>query len=114
MIGGLEDRDMKTARKSTPIDATTKTTTYTSERFMRTALVISGKGPDGSVDIVTEAGARLAQINIFLTDEGTLMVDVIDVDKRFARHMAVAFPNRERKAIPDCGPIVGAHFTPTK
>jgi hypothetical protein len=81
-------------------DAQTKVTTYddTKDGFKRTALIIdTAKGghasKGGSVDLVDVTGKRLAQVNINLCDDGTLIVDVIDVDKQYTCNRAIGFIN---------------------
>lgn len=98
-------------------DATTRTTTRTDteDGFTRTAIVCdAGDGP--SVDLVTSSGVRLAQVNISFTldDEGNevLIVDVIDVDKRYQRRRALAFSPKVRREmkVPRGGTLVSVDF----
>jgi len=141
----------KRGRKSTVQDAITPTTTFESEHFVRTALVVSNDADPGreagSVDVVRIVGGkveRLAQINIFYIAKSVdqtvtcedhlhvsdpecevcaeeleqaegqevLMVDVIDVDKRYTTRRALVFASRERKSIdvPKGGILVATHF----
>jgi len=90
-------------------NAETPTTTYTDGKFRRTALII---GPEnaGSVDVVTAEGERLAQLNLFITEDGVFMADVIDVDERYKTHLALGFPEG-RRTVTKAGTVVGAHFT---
>lgn len=90
-------------------DATTPTTTHVDGVFERTALVIGDRATSGSVDLVDKSGTRLAQVNVFLTEEGTLMVDVIDVDHRFTVHRGLGFAGGQRQMI-KTGDLVAAHF----
>ncbi len=121
------------SRKRTEVqDATTPTTTFQDEHFIRTALVVSNDadpergtmGRCGSFDVVRIVGGkveRLAQINIFHTSESgdparegeeLLMVDVIDVDKRYTTRRALVFSPTERGHldVPKGGNLVASHF----
>lgn len=98
-------------------DATTKVATFASERFKRTALVIGAKQDDGSVDVLRKDGTRIAQINIFYgegdgrKDGEFLIVDVIDVDKRFPVRRALVFANHKQQSIEvGDGNLVSADF----
>jgi len=79
---------MNTAKKSK--DAYTKISVHDDGTFVRTALVANG-GDTGSIDLVDAKGVRLAQVNISLlrghAEDGgeCLIVDVIDVDRRYSR-----------------------------
>ena len=81
-------------------DGQTKTTTYDSGGFTRTALVIT-PGPGGSVDLVDPDGNRLAQVNMFnIPGEDHLIVDVIDIDDRYSDKHAMTFNDGKRQVIP--------------
>lgn len=86
---------MKDKKKS--VDAFTKTTTFDDGTFVRTALVVEGPGV-GSIDLVNKAGKRIAQVNISYSPN-CLIVDVIDVDKKFKQRRFHAFSNNERKDV---------------
>lgn len=106
---------MKPAKKSK--DAYTKINVYDDGTFIRTALVI-GTGDTGSVDIVDSEGVRLAQVNISLVrghaeDGGeVLIVDTIDVDKRYDSKRALVFSptSRAHSDVPEGGSLVSADF----
>lgn len=98
-----------------PRDARTKTTEHIDDGFVRTALVIDPRDTEcGSIDLVDLAGVFLARINIGICrdkeDGETLIVDTIDVAKRYTKHMACAFPNGMRTRIDGAGPLVSADF----
>lgn len=99
-----------TANKPSTI-ATTATSTFDDGKFVRTSLLV-GEG-SGSVDLVCgkDGRTRLAQVNVFYTSDGTLMVDVIDVDGQFASHRAIGFSSGERPQSVPTDSIVGAHFS---
>lgn len=95
--------------------ATTDTTTFDDGTFVRTALMIEGTDT-GSVDVVNKAGKRLCQINISLgtakeCDE-YLIVDVIDVDKRYTKRRALVFSpdKRAEMDVPEGGNLVSTDF----
>lgn len=113
----------KAGRKSDPhagelVDATTTIATFVSEGFKRSALVINDRRGGGSVDLVRADGVRLAQVNVFLCKDGTLMVDVIDVDDRYAVKRAISFSPAGRGPtffeVPEGGSLVACHFEPRK
>lgn len=105
-------------------DATTPTTTFQDDKFVRTALVVSNdadpKRELGSIDVVRIVNGkveRLAQINIFHAlkssdGEELLMVDVIDVDERYTTRRALVFSPTERAHldVPKGGNLVASHF----
>lgn len=102
-------------------DATTKTTTYTTEGFKRTALVLGTKPDDGSIDVLDRNGKRLCQINIFHlqpseSDGEGLIVDVIEVENRFSIRRALVFVKTKqgeiKREIVDVGQgsVVSADF----
>jgi hypothetical protein len=107
-------------------DATTPTTTFQDEGFVRTALIVSNDADPsregGSVDVVRIVNGkveRLAQINIFALsgsasdDEESFMVDVIDVDQRYTTRRALVFSPTERAHldVPKGGNLVASHFS---
>lgn len=91
-------------------DATSTITTRKDEKdgFTRTAIVLPKNTGQGSLDLVTEKGTRLAQVNIFYTGD-CLMIDVIDVDGNFKEHRALGFEKGERHSV-NTDALVGAHF----
>jgi hypothetical protein len=115
MPGG-EDEDAAPAVPQSK-DAFTQTAVYDDGTFIRTALVI-GTGDTGSIDLVDSEGVRIAQVNIslvrgYVEDGGeVLIVDTIDVDKRYARKMALCFSNGERRMlnVPEGGSLISADF----
>jgi hypothetical protein len=87
-------------RNAKSLPAETQITTHDDGKFIRTALVIEPKeGKSGSVDIVTKDGKRLCQINLFAYEDGSLIVDVIDVDDRYKIRRALVFSDGERRSI---------------
>lgn len=99
---------MSSIAEPTPI------TTYDDGRFIRTAVVAVEKG--SSFDLVDEDGKRLAVINAFVyrSDDGGevnhLILDVIDVDDRFALKFALLFNDGTREFLPTNGNLVCADF----
>lgn len=107
-------------------DAFTPTTTFDDGRFQRTAIVVYDSShpadfadKQGSVDVVRIVDGkvqRLAQINLFhaVNSDGQelLMVDVIDVDKRYPTRRALVFSptSRAHLDVPEGGNIVASHF----
>jgi len=97
------------------INAFTKTRLYDDGQFIRTALVV-GDGDTGSVDLVDTRGVRLAQVNISFIPkrdgEEVLIVDVIDVDKRYTERRALVFSPTSRQAVdvPEGGNLVSTDF----
>ena len=95
-------------------DAATATTTHDDGTFIRTALVCDHH--NGSVDLVAADGTRLAQVNIFYASNSDghecLIVDVIDVDKRYSNLRALAFSNEKREIVnvPPGGNLVSVDF----
>jgi len=78
-------------------DWTTPTTTYTDERGGTRTAINLGNTDGGSIDLLDENGVRVAQLNLFLIkDTGTVIVDVIDVDHRFANKHALTDPGSGR------------------
>jgi predicted amidohydrolase len=98
-------------------DAKTQVTEHDDGSFIRTALVIDPNDNGGSVDIVDVDGKLLARVNVFLSARGskeeTLMVDVIDVDRRYTVRRGLGFVRGERRMI-EVGDLVGAHFEGVK
>lgn len=100
-------------------DARTPTTTYDDGKFVRTALVV-GEGEYGSVDVVcARTGKRLCQLNVFYEPkaadgaEDALMVDVIDVEKRYPARRALVFSRTKGRShinVPEDGNLVGVDF----
>ena len=83
-------------------NAETKTTTFDDGAFLRTALVVD-EAHVGSIDVVDKRGKRLGQINIFV-GEDSLIVDVLDIEKRFPNKRALAFTrhsSRDMDAFPE-------------
>lgn len=78
-------------------NAETKTTTFDDGTFLRTALVVRAPRA-GSIDVLDKRGKRVCQINIFV-GEGSLIVDVLDVDKHFPRKRALCFTKQERRVM---------------
>ncbi len=71
--------------------------------YVRTALVLKrGASNEGSVDLVTELGVLIARVNLFYSEEGALMVDVIDTENHYKHRRVLSFPDSTRKII-DCG-----------
>lgn len=70
-------------------DAQTKITTYDDGTFIRTA-VVSDPESGRSIDVVDKDGKRLAQINIFRSNDA-FMVDVIDVDDQFTERKVIGW-----------------------
>jgi hypothetical protein len=99
------------AKPTVSRDATSKVVTYDDGTFIRTAIV-AGVGC-ASLDVLNSAGLRIAEINIILGQDGTLIVDTIDVDKVFAVRRALTFPNGQRQEIP-AGSVVSADFRSAK
>jgi hypothetical protein len=97
----------KAAPKNPDATATIQTRKDHDDGFTRTALVLDKGGP--SVDLVTPDGRRVAQINISYSvskedgGEEYLIVDVIDVDKRFPQRRALHFTDQTRHCA-DLGP----------
>ena len=102
----------KKQNRQGPIDAQTSIGSYNDGKFVRTALVIDGTENTGSVDVLDKNGHRVAQLNVFVSEDGGLMVDVIDIEKRFAVKRALAFANgqRESMTVPEGGSLVGVDF----
>jgi hypothetical protein len=96
-------------------DAFTQTAVYDDGTFTRTALVV-GDGDTGSIDLVDARGVRLAQVNISFIPkrdgEEVLIVDVIDVDKRYASKRALVFSptSRAELDVPEGGNLVSTDF----
>jgi hypothetical protein len=97
--------------KTTAKEAFTKTTTRDDGKFVRTALVLSNT-ETGSVDVVDAAGNFLARLNLCAIESGGVIVDVIDVDKRYAVKRAMTFAGGERRAmtVPEGGNLVSVDF----
>lgn len=98
--------------------AYTKTTTFASDGFERTALVLGSPGA-GSIDILDKNGKRVAQINLSFSDGGNeecFIADVIDVDDRFTERRMLAFSNAGRSVhpVPDKGKLVSVDFRKEK
>jgi hypothetical protein len=90
-------------------DAKTPVTTTDDSAFIRTALIIK-TSEHGSVDVLDGEGKRVAQVNIFLSDEA-LIVDVIDVEGIWPERRALTFRSpTNREHIENAGTIVSADF----
>lgn len=102
----------KVVEKTGPLDAQTAIGSYNDGKFVRTALVIDGTENTGSVDVLDKKGHRVAQLNIFVGEDGALMVDVIDVENRYKVKRALAFAQGQRTSmtVPDGGNLVGVDF----
>jgi hypothetical protein len=95
-------------------DVHTPVTTHDDGTFIRTALVVRpGAEDEGSVAIVDPQGKRLALLNLFAYENGNLIVDVIDVDERFANRSALAFREGRRQAL-DAAKVVSVDFRGVK
>jgi hypothetical protein len=113
----------KTASKTTTApakerrDAQTPTTTRyePNDGFVRTALHVTSSAV-GSVDVLDKSGAFMVRINVFVTEDGTTMVDVIDTEEQFTERRALTFSRNERRHIevPPGGNLVAAHFAKKK
>lgn len=96
-------------------DAQTRVTTRDDGQFVRTAIVINlkrdGERQGGSLDVVDQDGNFLVQI-VISAGEDFIIVDTIDVEKRYPKRAAIAFPNKQQKriTIDDKGTIVSADF----
>ena len=98
-------------------DAQTPVTTYNDGKFILTALVMKGEGT-GSIAILDANGRRLAEVNISYLPECTdpneevLIVDVIDVEKRWTRKAGLVFNNHQRQRLELDAPsnLVSADF----
>jgi hypothetical protein len=97
----------------------TKTTTHDDGSFVRTALVIENDKYDnvGSIVLVNKSGKRIAMLNISYNamshkGEEYLIVDVIDVDRRFDNRRALGFSNTERTEMhaPKDGKLISVDF----
>ena len=95
-------------------NAETKTTTFDDGTFLRTALVVYDPHV-GSIDVLDKRGNRVCQINIFV-GENSLIVDVLDVDKRFPHKRALCFSKQERRAMEtfEESSLVSVDFRPRK
>lgn len=92
--------------------AYTPTSTYDDGTFTRTALVMT-TGETGSVDVCLPDGTRLCQINVSVCDGGdVLIVDTIDVDRRYSVKRALTFSTEKREIVnvPTGGTLVSADF----
>ena len=78
-------------------NAETKTTTFDDGTFLRTAIVVPAPRA-GSIDVIDKRGKRVCQINTFV-GEDSLIVDVLDVDKRFPLKRALCFTKQERRVM---------------
>lgn len=95
-------------------DVHTPVSTHDDGKFIRTALVVRpDAGDEGSVAIVDPEGNRLALLNLFVYDNGNLIVDVIDVDERFANRTALAFRDSRRESLA-AGKVVSVDFRGVK
>jgi hypothetical protein len=106
-------------------DATQEPATYDDGKFIRTALVASD-GKAGSFDVVAEVHGqrvRLAQINLFYFPRSDaegggdrVIVDVIDVDRRYRDKFAIGFSQTERARIdmPSGGSVFSVDFSNQK
>lgn len=90
-------------------DAQTTTTTHDDGRHLRTALVADTGNDGGSIAIVDRNGTRLALINLFVYDNGNLIVDVIDVDDRYNTRNALTFVDGHRQFLP-ASKVISADF----
>jgi len=73
-------------------NAETKITIFDDGHFVRTAIVVDDANV-GSIDVVDKSGQRVCQINVFV-GELSVVVDVIDIDKRFPQKRALCFTNQ--------------------
>jgi hypothetical protein len=93
--------------------AYTRVAVHDDSAFIRTALVVGPKAEGergGSVDLVDAAGQRLAQVNVFWDPaEEHLIVDVIDVDKRFPERAMHTFKFKRHQSV-RASTIVSADF----
>lgn len=95
-------------------DVHTHVTTHDDGTFVRTALVVRPSADDeGSIAIVDPEGNRLALLNLFVYDNGNLIVDVIDVDERFGKRTALTFVGGRRQAL-DGAKVISADFRDVK
>ncbi len=91
----------------------TATTTHDDGSFVRTALVAIPGGDSGSVAIVNPEGKRFALVNVFLYEDGTLIVDVIDTDEQYEKRRALVFNDGQRQSLP-AGKVISADFRTLK
>jgi UDP-glucose 4-epimerase len=97
-------------------NAETRTTTFDDGTFLRTAIVVD-EAHVGSLDVVDKTGKRICQVNIFVGEEsGSLIVDVIDVERRFANKRALAFAGHDRRDMEafDTSSLISVDFRPRK
>jgi len=103
------------AKRNGDATSTIQTRKDPKDGFTRTAIVVEGNDT-GSIDLVDRHGNRLCQINVsYLPSsdgEETLIVDVIDVDKRFTTRRALAFSPADRRIldVPQGGNLVSVDF----
>lgn len=90
-------------------NAHTHVTTHDDGKFIRTALVAVPGQDSGSIAIVNPEGKRFALINVFLYEDGTLIVDVIDSDERYEARRALVFNDGQRQSLP-AAKVVSADF----
>lgn len=90
-------------------DSLTPTTTHDDGTFVRTALVAVPGSDSGSVAIVNPEGKRFALLNVFLYEDGSLIVDVIDSDERYEARTALVFNDGQRQSLP-AAKVVSADF----
>ena len=89
-------------KKKESKDAQTPTTTFDSDGFVRTAIRLKKLGECGSIDVLDHEGRRLAQLNLYVVEDGeTFMCDVIDVDERFKNRRAIIFRHQDSDPEPD-------------
>lgn len=92
------DDTAKPEPKGPSTEDLTRVTTHDDGRFIRTAIQpqLGGEG-GGSIDILGRDGERVCQINIFTYDHGAVIVDVIDVDRRYDNKRALVDPGGEHR-----------------
>jgi hypothetical protein len=94
--------------------ALTKTTTHDDGTFIRTAIVLdaSKNAEVGSIDLVTPDGKRIAQVNVTLYPDGSLILDTIDTEKRWGQARAFLFAEGKRELLTSTvpGSLVSADF----
>ena len=78
-------------------DATSTVTTHDDGKYTRSAIVADKSC--NSLDVVDKDGKRVAQSNIFLAADGSLIVDVIDVERVYTHKLALTFDEGQRSVL---------------